>query len=333
MFLERPTCSTAPAGLFHHSRQIANGASRAPPRCNQPRKVPRTTPVRVLGSLQVGGVQGGRAAAAAAPATRGPVFPPVISPRTLPPCTSQLLSSAVNRTRHVMSGAAELTKAAAKGDVVRLWPGGRLGGRVGARLQEVAWWVPGAMLNSALHRDAPSPLPLHVATWLRLRRNPHGGQTHCPPARPCLVPTNTHPCLQRTVKRLLSSGTPPNAKGAHGNTALHLAAAEGHVNIIKALLVDPKAGVNLHAADGSTPLHRAAAAGHGAACAALLAGGAGADTLTPKRITPLLMAAEAGHGAACAALLEGGANPDLRNPAGASPIQVGKGGGGARMWG
>ncbi|KAI7846002.1 hypothetical protein COHA_000543 [Chlorella ohadii] len=125
----------------------------------------------------------------------------------------------------------------------------------------------------------------------------------------------------RTVKRLLQAGGLPNAKGAHGNTALHLAAAGGHTGCIKALL-DSRATADVHAADGCTPLHRAAANGHGEACAALLAGGASPDAVTPKRVTPLLMACEAGHASAVAALMAGGASADAKNPAGATPAQL-----------
>lgn len=180
------------------------------------------------------------------------------------------------------------------------------------------------------------------------------------------------------------AGGLPNAKGAHGNTALHMAAAGGHTGCIKALL-DTKASVDVHAADGCTPLHRAAAAGacvaqqgqcrggrgsgapgracigagwagvhvqlrcsqaflpscrqllspsssplpplagHGEACAALLAGGASPDAVTPKRVTPLLMACEAGHASAVAALMAGGASADAKNPAGATPAQLVRG--------
>ena len=63
-------------------------------------------------------------------------------------------------------------------------------------------------------------------------------------------------------------------------------------------------------------------AGHGEACAALLAGGASPDTVTPRKLTPLLMAAAEGHAAACAALMAGGANPNLKNPTGATPAQL-----------
>lgn len=65
--------------------------------------------------------------------------------------------------------------------------------------------------------------------------------------------------------------------------------------------------------------------GHGEACAALLAGGASPDAVTPKRVTPLLMACEAGHASAVAALMAGGANADAKNPAGATPAQLVRG--------
>lgn len=215
-----------------------------------------------------------------------------------------------------MSNAAELTKAAGKGDarsVKRLLQGG-------------------APVNAKVRTRG-------IPTAVRVRRR---GDTSPPP-----VDTPPPP--------------PPVLQGAHGNTPLHLAAAGGFTSVIKALL-EGKANVsrcslsgavtrlthsallrfaaalpllsttllphptpsqvNMHAADGSTPLHRAAAAGHGEACAALLAGGASPDVLTPRRVSPLVLAAEAGHGAACAALMAGGADPELKNPAGASPVQL-----------
>lgn len=57
----------------------------------------------------------------------------------------------------------------------------------------------------------------------------------------------------RAVKRLLQAGVPPNTKGAHGNTGLHLAAAGGHAAVVRALL-EGKASPDVHAADGCTPL-------------------------------------------------------------------------------
>lgn len=79
------------------------------------------------------------------------------------------------------------------------------------------------------------------------------------------LPQPHHPlyCCRRRLRcphPLPQAGGLPNAKGAHGNTALHLAAAGGHTGCIKALL-DSRATADVHAADGCTPLHRAAAHG------------------------------------------------------------------------
>lgn len=96
------------------------------------------------------------------------------------------------------------------------------------------------------HPHLPADLP-----WGRVP--PHIRSSSTCPQRP---PAHPHPPCPLP----LQAGALPNAKGAHGNTALHQAAAVGHTACIRALL-DSKASVDVHAADGCTPLHRAAANG------------------------------------------------------------------------
>lgn len=121
----------------------------------------------------------------------------------------------------------------------------------------------------------------------------------------------------------LRAGTDVNAARGDGITALHLAAEQGDVEAVRALL---DAGAELDAGTRIgryTPLHLAARGGHGAVVALLLE--AGADPLaatTNSGATALHMAAGAVRGhEAVAALLEHGADPNAREAsAGQTPL-------------
>ena len=71
-------------------------------------------------------------------------------------------------------------------------------------------------------------------------------------------------CLTKAAQRgqksliifLLDSGINPNQTDGNGNAALHHAAGEGHVEIVR-LLVDASADVNRKNRWNETPLHRA----------------------------------------------------------------------------
>lgn len=106
------------------------------------------------------------------------------------------------------------------------------------------------------HAWAAPHAALHMCASTCLQTFPVG---EClPTLEPPLHAHNAHPHPPCPLS--LQAGALPNAKGAHGNTALHQAAAGGHTACIKAL-IDSKAAVDVHAADGCTPLHRAAANG------------------------------------------------------------------------
>ena len=60
---------------------------------------------------------------------------------------------------------------------------------------------------------------------------------------------------------LLRRGADPGVKGMLGNAGLHMAAQDGHTEVVKALL-DHGARVDATNDVGQTPLHRAAALGH-----------------------------------------------------------------------
>jgi len=76
------------------------------------------------------------------------------------------------------------------------------------------------------------------------------------------------------VRALIASGADLNARTLYGNTALHLAASNGHLDCCS-LLVECNAHVNARCdADGDRPLHRAVRYGHAAVVALLVQHGA-----------------------------------------------------------
>lgn len=105
----------------------------------------------------------------------------------------------------------------------------------------------------------------------------------------CHVPTATHVQL--------------------GETALHKAAYNGHLDVLRVLL---GAGADPHVAqlDKNTPLHYAAAQGHAKVAAMLLDAGADVDAMSNNG-TPLHDAAHRGHIDAIRVLLGAGASKDL----------------------
>ena len=80
--------------------------------------------------------------------------------------------------------------------------------------------------------------------------------------------------LLKGVRFLLDAGARPELEYYDGGTALHLAAKNGHSQVVSALVA---AGASVDAPTGGlgrTPLHLAAAAGHAEAVSVLLQAGA-----------------------------------------------------------
>ena len=116
------------------------------------------------------------------------------------------------------------------------------------------------------------------------------------------------------VKAALKGGADVNAAQGDGLTALHMAAQEGNIEIVK-LLVGAKANVEAKTRIGAyTPLHMAAGAGETLVVRALLDAGASASAVTSTSgVTPLHLAAKAMNGeAAVEALIAKGAPVNAR---------------------
>lgn len=124
-----------------------------------------------------------------------------------------------------------------------------------------------------------------------------------------------------TVRALLREGADVNAAQGDGMTAMHWAARNGDVGMIRVLRY---AGANLESTTrlgGYTPLHLASQAGLGDAVRALLEGGSKVGAVTTTGVTALHFAAEAGQPAAITALLEHGADVNAREAfAGRTPL-------------
>jgi ankyrin repeat protein len=105
-------------------------------------------------------------------------------------------------------------------------------------------------------------------------------------------------------------------------TALHFAAAYGHVGICSALL---EAGANVNAADedGETPLHNASQRNRGEVVVFLLDRGAEIEARNAYGRTPLLLVArESGNLEMARLLLDRGADVNVRDRFAASPLEL-----------
>jgi ankyrin repeat protein len=111
------------------------------------------------------------------------------------------------------------------------------------------------------------------------------------------------------IAALLDAGADVNAADLNG-TALHRAAANGNLDIVK-LLIERKADVNVKMPfgrhKGATPLFDAARSGNGELVRYLLARSATADAPTENGVTPLMIASMEGHADVIDALVGSGA--------------------------
>lgn len=115
------------------------------------------------------------------------------------------------------------------------------------------------------------------------------------------------------VERALARGAASGEPNARGWTALHLAARQGHLEVVRVLLrhgADPNVQDNF----GCTPLWGIQGPNAPAIAAALIDAGAILDfTCGPSESTPLMFAVLGGNIELVRLLLDRGANPFLRN--------------------
>ena len=96
------------------------------------------------------------------------------------------------------------------------------------------------------------------------------------------------------MRELVARGADVKRRTDDDETALHLAAAAGHADVIREL-VARGADVDRRAENDVTPLHLAAAGGHAGAVRELAARGADLERRAKGGVTPLHLAAAAGH--------------------------------------
>ncbi|GMH36832.1 hypothetical protein BSKO_04705 [Bryopsis sp. KO-2023] len=121
-------------------------------------------------------------------------------------------------------------------------------------------------------------------------------------------------------KELLSKGADPSSThGGFNSTPLHVAAEQGHVEIVE-MLIEKGANVDAQNNRGVTALYFAAQNGHLEIARVLVQAGATVDLETERGATPLIIAAENGELEVAGFLLESGANVNARNDTGDTPL-------------
>uniref|UniRef100_A0A336MKS6 CSON002080 protein n=1 Tax=Culicoides sonorensis TaxID=179676 RepID=A0A336MKS6_CULSO len=116
------------------------------------------------------------------------------------------------------------------------------------------------------------------------------------------------------VRELLNRGAKVDNATKKGNTALHISSLAGKLDVIQ-LLVQHGASVNVQSQNGFTPLYMAAQENHDECVKYLLAKGANPALATEDGFTPLAVAMQQGHDKVVAVLLESDAKGKVRLPA------------------
>jgi serine/threonine-protein phosphatase 6 regulatory ankyrin repeat subunit B len=126
-------------------------------------------------------------------------------------------------------------------------------------------------------------------------------------------------CKPEKINQLILQGAAIDAL-TNGETALYLAAQDGHSDVVKVLLKN-KANANIICTNNATPLFIAAQEGHSEVVKVLLENGANIDTLT-NGVSALYIATQFGHHNIVKLLLEEGADPNTCHPKGAILLPV-----------
>jgi len=126
------------------------------------------------------------------------------------------------------------------------------------------------------------------------------------------------------VKRHLARGEAVSSKGSIGWTPLHLAAVNGHKDVVEFLIAkgaDMNARITVGMNTGCTPLHKAASAGQKDIVEILIANGADVNAVANDGETPLHEAATWGHKDVVELLVVKGADLKSRNNYGTTPLR------------
>lgn len=125
-----------------------------------------------------------------------------------------------------------------------------------------------------------------------------------------------------TVELLIAAGVSAKAaEPVRKATALHAAAAQGHLRMVERLLA-LGAGVDEPDWHGVTPLAAACAGGHLPVARALLRAGARVDHVPGAAPTALILAIQSGNTPLAEELLAAGANPRLADAFGTTPLEA-----------
>jgi hypothetical protein len=126
-----------------------------------------------------------------------------------------------------------------------------------------------------------------------------------------------------SLDALLAAGAKVNIRNAYGDSAIMVAAINGHLGIVKKLFARG-AAIN-H--PGWTPLIYAATGGHADVARYLIDAGADVNAASPNGTTALMMAVRGGHAAVVDLLLAKRADVAHRNDAGATALAWARRGG------
>ncbi len=127
------------------------------------------------------------------------------------------------------------------------------------------------------------------------------------------------------IRILIENGADPKMHGSdRGHNALHLAAGDGHAEVVKSML---DLGISPNSTDheNATPLHYAASDGHEDVVKTLLDAGADPNSKDKAGRTPLHLAADEGHYGVVAMLLDNGVEPDQLDNHDRTPLMVAAG--------
>merc|ERR1712107_849078 len=133
--------------------------------------------------------------------------------------------------------------------------------------------------------------------------------------------------LKKLLAKLLGLGATPNSADQCGATPLMIAAYNGHVSIVEALLKERSTDVRQGNTFLSTAAHYAAQRGQAACIDALVKWNAEVDCVDKHGDSPLAWAARNGHIEAVRKLVELRADPLNDNNASEDPIELAHGGG------